>query len=253
MPRESRPWRIETAIPATSRRTGKRTSTRTSFQGIRPCSGSSKPSSLGTTPMASGRTLRSWIYSTSTRLRVTTIQQTLIARLWPVGVVSRSGDRLQVGPNWGIYGTFETMVGSASWLGHWFGLRGLARNATSNLRQPQSQRRGYRGRYLRSSGFALALAASAIAQAQYIPPNVLMVNHKACNVSNVDGRWVAVGTASYLEHENYHHEPWTVNFPFRKTIEASEKDCNKWFKLIAKIQAAAKPVNVQDLKKEKKQ
>lgn len=67
-----------------------------------------------------------------------------------------------------------------------------------------------------------------LSQEAQIPPDILMVNGKACKIDPQPGRkWAATCTASYLNHENYHHEPWVVKFPQRKSIADCGKDVQR--------------------------
>lgn len=78
-----------------------------------------------------------------------------------------------------------------------------------------------------------------------------MVNDLRCEIAPVGKQWSATGIAKYGNHDKYQHEPWTVKFQPRKSIEASAKDCDKWFQAVNKIQAVTKPVSVSELKEKK--
>lgn len=103
-------------------------------------------------------------------------------------------------------------------------------------------------------GFLLGLQFIVHGQDIQIPPDVLMVNDLSCVLHQHKTKWQATCTASYLNHDSApHREPWQAPpFPERNSEVRANKDADQWIKRVLKIQAATKPVNVNDLKKENK-
>lgn len=80
-----------------------------------------------------------------------------------------------------------------------------------------------------------------------------MINDLSCKISQQSkDKWATTCTASYASHDNYRHDPWTVKFQPRKSETAANKDADQWIKKVLKFQAITRPVDVNQLKKEKR-